>query len=347
MNSLNSATRSYPLRLTYTLPTESPTENLPNIHNYLQNLKTIQATEMPLLKDKKPTENEEINNRSGHVWKCIDRKKDFSGYLYLFEIRIEFNDLTAKSPEEAEKFRQALKEKKNEIFPAVEIDPYYFYKYGGGSNPFGRTLGDLGYKSKMEPGRICFWLPDREALLDRWENLRKDYKRLPELDIFSSDEDTTSDSEFIEAYLKHDILMSTKKEFVHDSTVHAIPILVNMINSSSGDSYREEMNKVKENIARSYRVIQAKKREIMTNEEMSEIEKTPLMETLKQVETIFSSFVDGISVISIEKAKTGSDNFFEYLSGHFFKDDNWKCYFGKRYGKNSFSPETFYHLWTG
>lgn len=99
----------------------------------------------------------------------------------------------------------------------------------------------LGYKMESKQGGFYLSLPDQEALKCRWEKIRRERKELPELDIVSIGEHTDG-LEVVEAYLKHHGHLSNGNEFVHDSLVHLIPTLAEiLVSGKNGEpTYREK-----------------------------------------------------------------------------------------------------------
>lgn len=130
-----------------------------------------------------------------------------------------------------------------------------------------KLLQKLGYKSSFKDG-VYLYLPDKECLEARFEKLRQIYPALGPLSIISSDE-IAADLEFIEAYSKYDILLSSGKEFVHDHLYHAIGVLGLMFSYLEIDkeypaamhrSYTEVKRKTIEQISVPYNKIMAAKK---------------------------------------------------------------------------------------
>ncbi|MBS0615980.1 MAG: hypothetical protein JSR58_05455 [Verrucomicrobia bacterium] len=173
------------------------------------------------------TEKEEIAAKSGEVWTCVSRKPNkLGGYIYSFSRRIMSTD---------EMFQHDEK-----LYPAVEInDPI-----------LSETQKELGYSYKVENGRIHLELLDREALMANWKNLQQSNPHLSDLNV-ANDEGIADDITFVEAYFTHDVLLSSGREFVHDSLFHVLPMLDEKISYGRGISWLSTYKKVRFVLAQS------------------------------------------------------------------------------------------------
>ncbi len=221
---------------------------------------------------------EDIEKKCGQMWKCVDRIVDTETreYSYLFEIEDPYNFLLTK---EAQRNRE---KKIPEIYPALEpenfnllyLDPEYsiddfiqlIYKINlenklissdlkeleeirntterrqGGYYENGNKLNKLGFESGInKDGIFQLKLPSRDNLLVRWSNLQKEIPTLPNISILESG-DIAEDEEFINAFLKYDMILSDGKEFLHDHTVHLIPTLIELIRNPK--IYQETRNRI-------------------------------------------------------------------------------------------------------
>lgn len=273
------------------------------------NLNTIQLTEK-----------EELEKRSGHLWQCVSRHPNQDkGYIYTFQLKPEYDDITVS--EGSRSRANAADECQAQISPAVEISSKIALLYQPGLTLpeflelFPRScvsdklsefevaeatnmhslmhwLHDLGYVCRKNEKGVFFEMPDREALLCRWERLREQNPNLPSLDINSS-EGIASDESFTEAFLTDDALLSSNKEFIHDSTAHVIPFLELVLQSKH---YKGERGEIVRIIAKKYSKIMIlqnaykKHRAKLTENECLLIEKQ-----LKKMKTVVGIIIDLIS----------------------------------------------------
>ncbi len=212
----------------------------------------------------------ESENRSGSLWKCLERKEDqWGGYIYLFRLKEEYDDVTPHKDLKARHL--AAEEKLKEIFPAVEVTGSFIVNYLKSVD-----FAPLGVNAGCGKEGVYLLLPDREALLGRWEKLREINPRLPKLDILES-QGKASDRQFIEAFLRYDALISSGEEFVHDELIHVLPKL----NALLSDPYNYESDRdfMRNIIGKQHRRIQAEKENSLE---------------LQELEASLSAFVDSI-----------------------------------------------------
>ena len=94
----------------------------------------------------------------------------------------------------------------------------------------------------------------KEILLNK---LRTEEKYPPNLDIISS-EGIATDVQYIKAYLSHDVLLSSEKEFMHDQFAHVIPtIRLMFVKRVSG--YQKLKAQISKLIDQTYRPLPARK----------------------------------------------------------------------------------------
>ncbi len=188
-------------------------------------------------------------------------------------------------------------------------------------------LVKLGYEMECRQDGVYLNLPDREALLGRWEQLSKERPELPKLDLVSS-EGIASDLDYIEAYLKHDALLSTGKEFVHDSLVHLMPTLDEIMSSgiNGTPSYKAKKEEITKKITEIYQKIISAEKQIgkgaFTEEQRL---------TFKKVETSLSALVDTIAALHTQAGKIivyGFGNFNQAI----WQSPMWRPYLENRYG---------------
>ncbi|HEY5259566.1 MAG TPA: hypothetical protein VIJ46_02880, partial [Rhabdochlamydiaceae bacterium] len=94
------------------------------------------------------------------------------------------------------------------------------------------TFRRLGYGCECRADGVYLTLPDRATLLDRWDQLRKEYPNLPPLDLISVDGDVDAQT-FLSFFFKHDVLLANGKEFVHDHLVHVMSALALALDSGT------------------------------------------------------------------------------------------------------------------
>ncbi len=217
--------------------------------------------------DKTSNRTKEIKEKSGSMWECVDRKPNkLGGYIYIFQIKPEYNDLTG-SDEEKNSGLEAGAEKMHETFPAFEflgsqldyLDPKSnlepseeereeYWDEIRSTIPKEKTkeecrenfrklyrdeaeiLQRLGFQRSCKEGAVYLEIPEPEALRANWESVREGREDLPELDIASS-EGVASNLEFAMNYVTNTVLVSSQQEFVHDNLLHVIPALKEMISS--------------------------------------------------------------------------------------------------------------------
>ncbi len=190
------------------------------------------------------TESEDIRQRSAELWNCVRRKPNkLGGYIYTFAM--------PEPKTEAELY--TLHDKLDQIYPAVEpfegVDEEAHYP----------IQIPLGYSFKSKNGMMYFYIPDKKALLANWKKLQETRPELPPIDIISS-EGIASDLEYVESYMAHDALLSSGKEFLHDSLTHVLPTL-NTIDAlsraakgKSRTSYAKEKARVANMLYKRYRL---------------------------------------------------------------------------------------------
>ncbi len=203
-------------------------------------------------------------------------------------------------------------------------------------------LGKLGYEMECRQDGVYLNLPDREALLGRWEQLRKELPELPKLDLVSS-EGIASDLDFIEAYLKHDALLSTGKEFVHDSLVHLVPTLSEIMSSGKNGtpSYKAKKEEITKKITEIYQKIISAEKQIG---KWAFTEDQRQTQTFKKVETSLSALVDTIAAAETKAGKTLASDFGNFNKA-IWENPMWRPYLENRYGFYSTLDNQVSDLW--
>lgn len=106
-------------------------------------------------------------------------------------------------------------------------------------------LTRLGYRlEKNDEGIYCILLPDHEALLTAWDQIRTERlfdQDWPEIDIETVD-GIADDEAFIRAFLSKDRLLSNDDEFVHDHLFHVLRLIF-MIASPNQEALHQSKSK--------------------------------------------------------------------------------------------------------
>lgn len=219
-------------------------EEMPNPTNLSEGSSQIQSIAENTL-NRQTVNLPDFAAKSGRMWSCIGSEKGIhGGKIYSFEFLEQFKD------------ENAFMEKIKEIFPEVEagdewacgLDPDYLErklellktnpeksgyqkleaKYILEGLPTRISLckkfNILGFRAYVQDDKTVLQLPDTLALLANWEQLRQTTPNLSELSIISMEEAAT-DEEFIDAFLKFDLLISEEKSFLHDLQIHTYDFL--------------------------------------------------------------------------------------------------------------------------
>ena len=152
---------------------------------------------------------EELSNKDGKVWDCIEAKVDpeSGGTLYTF----------AYNKEKASRCSSVYAD----TFPAVEYELYNIEKlFESMENP--ELMERLGYRLDKENGTVT--VPDSQVFSHRWEKEQANDPTLPDFKICDA-EGIASDEDFIEAMFTHDVVLSSSNEMVHDHFAHIVPLL--------------------------------------------------------------------------------------------------------------------------
>lgn len=198
----------------------------------------------------------EASNQSGALWKCLFRSPDlFAGYRYTFCLKEEYDDVTPQDPQVQKAHRLAAIQKRKEIFPAGEYLGSEI-RYFTPACQYAPYFHRLGYEMKSQTDGLFLVLPDREAILSRWQFLRLSRPDLPALKILAYP-GLADDKTFIEAFCSHDALLSSGKLFMHDH-FHLLRTLVLMFDSGVDENptYQAEKNRLVKLIHQAYRPLQ-------------------------------------------------------------------------------------------
>jgi hypothetical protein len=322
---------------------------------------------------------EEIEKKHANTWTCVKRTPNTSGgYLYTFRAHDAYDQFgLAEQNILGWGAAAAFQQKQQEIFPAIEqnslgvliFDPtlsdedtikYYFPSSSGKQiteqdrsmyskalkvfyphAQYRKEFWQLGYETKRTDERTYVTLPDREALLARWQELRKSQPELPQLDI-SSSERIADDGSFIDAYLKHDVLLSSGQEFLHDNCFHVVSTLTRMLSSGKdgNPTYMDIKSKIKNLISPVYQDIMVAKNLIENpTSEMPDDIRSSLTRDLDKVEAALSAVVDDLSNLSYDfledKIRTSLISSMKAIA------DDWiyKKYWEKRFGRYQMSGQ--------
>jgi len=277
------------------------------------------------------SEKDEITARCGEIWECVSRKPNkFGGYIYAFKMKNEYYNRENHNVN-----FDALNKKADEIFPANEL-----------LNPEGLKFYDIHKKVGFAQVENVLYLPDREALMANWEQLRQEDPDLPPLDILSA-EGISDDKEYVEAYFMHDVLLSSGKEFFHDCVLHVGPTLAQMARLKNGTpetgklSFKKEKTRIVKMVAKFYRTL-AIARLHMNEETRVKFEKEKILE---KMELMLGYVVDSFS------SSSHTENFDETWIQNTFENiwDNppprMRCFLKRRLGHEKMSQIPFSSIW--
>jgi hypothetical protein len=299
-----------------------------------------------------------IAAKHGTLWECVDCAYDkYGGELYTFKLKPQYDPSSSDYP-------QAEENKIDEIFPAVEPnfinifswlsenfdaatairerterDPPIAQHFFPAENriqlnnesfkhikPHVKMFHALGYSCKRDEKGTYITLPDREALLARWQLLKKKHD-LPDLTIASS-EDIADDISFVEAYFNHDALLSTGKEFVHDHTNHILSIIALILHKQKQNiPHKTEKFKTVKTMIQSYRKIMIAKDQLLQKKSTIDADKLiKLQKYFKQLETVLGSFVDILTSFNpgVLIPNYSMEKHLDVLVNSFQWDDYWK-----------------------
>lgn len=187
------------------------------------------------------------------------------------------------------------------------------------------------FQLEQEADGVYLTLPDREALLSRWEKLRESHPELPPLDIVSSN-GVAGNLEFIETYLHHHALLSTGEEFVHDSIAHIIPVLSEMLVSPS---FTKKRGKIAERVNQIYQKIMKAKKSLLNDQNAIQF---------NELEAALACMVDAISNGNSEGAERKINDWPAAVKGIWDLPD-WGSYLEKCFGSNNIDVDKIVALW--
>lgn len=307
--------------------------------------------------------------KNGGLWQCMDYTLDkFDGKIFKFRIRSCYNRV--KHPNDPE-IVNAYNKKAKQLFPAVEIESRALDFIRTDGSQEGCVLAKkLGYRLVEEEGETYLYLPDRKALVARWQLLRESDPRLPLLDIRSS-KGVADDITFATTYaFGIDLLLSNACEFVHDHTAHALRLFCRLDEdyklpeghiwqyTASKKRFIKTILKIYKSLYQVKELITPKKE----GEELKELQHAlecwkkrlqappvlidPLLAGLEQLETALGIFVDSGAAIAQDSAlkrfsSPGSLGKFA-LKPH---DIYWKPYMERRYANRLLQEKDLDALW--
>lgn len=182
-------------------------------------------------------------------------------------------------------------------------------------------LNELGVLSYKKSDGFYLELPDKEALETAWEKFKEEHPNLnlPTLDILSC-KGIADDRAFIEAYLTHDILLSSQEEFVHDWSTHVLSRLQLIFElAKNGKSYKAEKARLTKLIVNDYQKI------------LLALDKYPKSE-LEKVTVGISAAVDSMFGANTYDYSSSMDKFCisqQIIS--IWEDKGWQNYLKKRF----------------
>jgi hypothetical protein len=155
----------------------------------------------------------DIDQHTSELWRCVGRREDPTGVGFLYDFKLKPEYLGDES---------LIKDKMNEIYPAIEFHTYESFRALVSHDH--HYLPALGYQVQSFYNDIVITLPDRNALIALYNRYRESHRGLPELSIISSPGIAT-DKDFVQAMIKHDAIIADGKEFIHDHTAHILILL--------------------------------------------------------------------------------------------------------------------------
>lgn len=167
-----------------------------------------------------------FEEKTGHLWQCIGERPDVlqgSGLIYQFK-RLECDDdalealWPALEPVTLGHYSDIINSLSDD-FESLDVNEqclqlYAFLGYG--------CIRDIAGSAAE-----ILELPDHKTLVFRWCMLQRTYADLKALDIIES-EGVAGDMDFVDAYINHDALLSSGREFVHDHFYHIRVLIRNM-----------------------------------------------------------------------------------------------------------------------
>ncbi|NGX40168.1 MAG: hypothetical protein KR126chlam1_01513 [Chlamydiae bacterium] len=308
-----------------------------------------------------PLEEAALKEKDGHLWECINRSSgEHGGYIYTFRLRDEYNLELAGNQTQRYEIRDAINQKKSEIFPAVEAPGPFFWnspKHVFWNSPKyekGRMINlykELGYSyEKKDQGECYLSLPDCDALKNAWTKTSL-YEAgfLPDFK-FAPSEGIASDMDFVKAYLENDVLLSSGVEFVHDHLAHVVNRIALIFDCSENyiENYRKCIDAFNHTINVHYKAIlqmQAQKGEFKYYSKFLVAHRVP------RISKLLSVAVDSITATrTVFLYKSIANSFYyprstdlyvhlsrppldRYLfRSHLFYHSEWKKYLGKSTG---------------
>lgn len=220
-----------------------------------------------------------ISDRSGKLWECRSRRPFLGGYVYLLQLRKQFDDVTphpalaARAKAASVAFEQTapfFEPKGSYFYDSILVDKYK-YKFS--------LLKPFGYRQWKDATGVYLELPDKEAIEAVWEKIRKTRPELKKLDVLTI-ENEEGDLPFIEAFFTHLVFLSKKGLFVHDNISHTMNQLEFLLQASS--ETLKEMEKVKRFVLSVHLTIQQGKKDSLPID-------------IPRMENILGSFIDNIT----------------------------------------------------
>lgn len=321
-------------------PTLAPTTVVPK----QSDLKTKVAETPKIVK----TEQQELTDRTAEIWDCISRRPNLNGdgFIYAFKVKAAFEPFSQYGKKTGKAF-DALRAKNKEIYPAVEapdfpyanciienLDERELLENGLASEQFRKEAAQLGvgYSYDGEGKDMIVYLPDREALLANWNELRKQDPQLPQLTI-ATEEGIASDRDYAQAYFNSHVLLCSGKEFYHDSIVHVVPTLIQI--KALKQEFSAERERVVAMLSKLQKTIEVLEQEIQNNPGKHEdLEKERVVEKL--------GFLLGyLADVASSRSETGwgtAEGIEGFMRQHW--DPTSTLPFGPNYFQNRFGSKT-------
>jgi len=269
------------------------------------------------------------------------------GKIYKFRLREEYWARKDLPPQAIHNCHQAKKQKDEELFPAIELTGFetsYQPQFIQTKFDFFSQMKKLGYDLiENEEGRYLF-LPDKEALEVRFEQLRKSDPNLRPF-IIQDSEGTASDKDFIQAYFNYDVVLSSGREFVHDHIFHLSSALERVLTDS--EQYYQEKERLGNIIQKIDQIISFAQSAIKHGSTIA----SPA--EIEQIQARMAAFIDDIwAQTQVEYFKavtwdkyTDSGKFQDYRNTVLSSESLFEELWNKRFKDKFLSPETLLACW--
>ncbi|MDP1879643.1 MAG: hypothetical protein Q8K60_01725 [Parachlamydiaceae bacterium] len=167
-----------------------------------------------ILFDPKLEKKQQINQRHGYLWECVDRIPHKNGY---FINKFRYKNLHSLDQQRLNKENEPALEHTWNVVQSI------FQK---------NTWRDLCFRIEKTNNDCFFYAPDTQLLQIQWELLREKYPYLPPFDLADS-EGIANDEDYVFSHIQQNGLISNGKEASHDLHIHVGQYLEPILNSLS------------------------------------------------------------------------------------------------------------------